>query len=267
MPNRIIKETICTSDDINGLSWIEEVFFYRLIVSCDDYGRMDARPAILKARLFPLKDITVKQVENALSKLVSVGMVRVYEYDRQPYLLLEKWAKHQRIRDSKEKFPEPPKNSICGESRRVAASCGELRPESQSQSESQSESQSNTPALREAAGALESLFEKFWEAYPRKEAKLAARKAFEKLKPDEALLAEMIPWLEKACQSEQWQDKSKIPHPATWLNQKRWEGDPPPMPRTQADRRPDPLAWLKNQIAEGRAEEARSAISSSGGST
>ena len=56
MPNRIIKESICTSDSIDSLSWFEEVLFYRLIVNCDDYGRFDGRPSIIKSRLFPLKE-------------------------------------------------------------------------------------------------------------------------------------------------------------------------------------------------------------------
>jgi hypothetical protein len=97
MPNRIIKESICSSEDINALSWFEEVLFYRLITACDDYGRMDARPAILRARLFPLRDVTNKQIDAALSKLVTVGMVRVYKYDRQLLLQLENWGKHQRL--------------------------------------------------------------------------------------------------------------------------------------------------------------------------
>lgn len=109
MPNRIIKESICYSEDVNKLSWAEEVFFYRLIVHCDDYGRLDARPAILKAKLFPLKDITAKQVETFLNKLVTVGMVRVYEYDRQPFLQLLAWEKHQQIRAKKSKYPAPDK--------------------------------------------------------------------------------------------------------------------------------------------------------------
>lgn len=46
MPNRIIKESICTSDTLSRLSDFQENFFYRLIVSVDDYGRLDARPAI-----------------------------------------------------------------------------------------------------------------------------------------------------------------------------------------------------------------------------
>ena len=36
MPNRIIRESICTSDSVDKLSWFEEVLFYRLIVNCDD---------------------------------------------------------------------------------------------------------------------------------------------------------------------------------------------------------------------------------------
>ncbi len=43
MPNRIIKESICRSEEIDSLSWFEEVLFYRLIVTCDDFGRYDGR--------------------------------------------------------------------------------------------------------------------------------------------------------------------------------------------------------------------------------
>lgn len=79
MPNRIIKESIRTSDSINELSWFEECLFYRLIVSCDDYGRFDGRPAIIKGSCFPLKDgVTTNNIEKALSKLVSAGLVKRY---------------------------------------------------------------------------------------------------------------------------------------------------------------------------------------------
>lgn len=105
MPNRIIKESICTSDSIDQLTWFEESFFYRLIVNCDDYGRFDARPAILKARLFPLKSVTDKQICDALNKLSTVGIVQVYEYDQKPYLQLVTWEKHQQMRAKKSKYP------------------------------------------------------------------------------------------------------------------------------------------------------------------
>lgn len=60
MPNRIIKESICRSEEIDSLSWFEEVLFYRLIVTCDDFGRYDGRAKIIKGSCFPLKDITEK---------------------------------------------------------------------------------------------------------------------------------------------------------------------------------------------------------------
>ena len=108
MPNRIIKESICTSDSIDGLSWFEEAFFYRLIVNCDDYGRFDGRPAVIKSRLFPLKDnVTAKSVEAAIHKLASVELVALYEFEGKPYLHLPTWDKHQQVRAQRSKYPAP----------------------------------------------------------------------------------------------------------------------------------------------------------------
>ncbi len=107
MPNRIIKESICRSDSIDSLSWFEEVMFYRLIVVCDDYGRFDGRAAIIKGSCFPLKDVTVKQIDKSLNKLVSVGLVRRYEAGGRPYLQMSTWEKHQQIRAKRSKFPAP----------------------------------------------------------------------------------------------------------------------------------------------------------------
>lgn len=105
MPNRILKESIRTSDSINELSWFEEVLFYRLMVSCDDYGRFDGRIAIIKGTCFPLKDITNKTIESALNKLVKVGLVGHYEVEEKPYLQLLAWEKHQTVRAKKSKYP------------------------------------------------------------------------------------------------------------------------------------------------------------------
>ncbi len=107
MPNRLIKESICTSDSLDGLSWFEEAFFYRLIVNCDDYGRTDARPKILKSRLFPLKgDIREDQIVTALYRLSLADIVQVYMNDERPYLQLRTWSKHQQIRNKRSKFPD-----------------------------------------------------------------------------------------------------------------------------------------------------------------
>lgn len=108
MPNRIIKESICRSDSIDSLSWFEEVLFYRLIVVCDDFGRFDGRPAVVKGSCFPLKDdITKKQIADALEKLSTAGLVRGYEVRGKSFLQLTAWEKHQQIRAKNSKYPSP----------------------------------------------------------------------------------------------------------------------------------------------------------------
>lgn len=118
MPNRILKESICSSEDIDKLKPFEEIFFYRLIVKCDDFGRYDARPKVLKSALFPIKDgVTAKNVEDALHTLASVGLVKLYEVDGRPFLFLPTWLSHQQKRANKSKFPEPRVSDItCNQS-------------------------------------------------------------------------------------------------------------------------------------------------------
>jgi len=70
-------------------------------------------------------------------------------------------------------------------------------------------------------------FDRFWESYPRKEAKQTAKRAFEKLNPDEALLQTMLEAIERFKGTAQWKEENGrfIPHPATWINQRRWEDE------------------------------------------
>lgn len=109
MPNRIIKESICSSDNLNNLTAEEEVFFYRLTVNCDDYGRLDARPQILRAKCFPLKldKIKEKDIEKWLSSLARENLIILYKIDGREYLQLATWADHQQVRAKKSKYPAP----------------------------------------------------------------------------------------------------------------------------------------------------------------
>jgi hypothetical protein len=114
MPNRIIKESICSSANLNELSPEEEVFFYRLIVSCDDFGRLDARPPILRAKCFPLKlnTITDEAIVNRLKSLQIHKLIRLYIIEGQPYLEMVTWDKHQQVRAKRSKYPDPDGNLI-----------------------------------------------------------------------------------------------------------------------------------------------------------
>lgn len=100
MPNRLLREGITTSDRIESLSEAEEVFYYRLLVVADDFGRMDARPAILKAQCFPLRDsATPARIEQWLAALAEKGLiVRYSSPDGAPLLAVNRWEQRVRSR-------------------------------------------------------------------------------------------------------------------------------------------------------------------------
>lgn len=114
MPNRIIKESICSSDDINKLTPEEEIFFYRLITQVDDYGRLDARPQILRAKCFPLRvdQVTDDAIRVWLSNLAEATLIKLYNSNGKTYLQLTTWEKHQRIRAHVSKYPDPDGNFV-----------------------------------------------------------------------------------------------------------------------------------------------------------
>ena len=132
MANRIIKESICRSDEINNLSWFEEALFYRLIVNCDDFGRFDGREKVIKGSCFPLKDIPDSEINAAVDNLAAQGLLVKYEAKGKIVLQLTSWEKHQRIRNKVPKYPGPEEankylSADCGELRRVAADCNNSR--------------------------------------------------------------------------------------------------------------------------------------------
>lgn len=158
MPNRILKESICTSEEIDQLKPEEEVFFYRLMVVCDDFGLMDARPAILKARCYPLKSTDIKLVQRYLTRLQEIGLVTVYQVNGKPYLHITSWEKHQQIRAKRAKFPMPEEGEeiIC----KQLISNAPVNQSNPIQSESNPNPNPN-PNLHET-----DLFEAAWATYP-----------------------------------------------------------------------------------------------------
>lgn len=68
-------------------------------------------------------------------------------------------------------------------------------------------------------------FDTFWEKYPRKTGKGEAWRSWSKARLP--TLADILESLEKQKLSAQWKKDNGqfIPHPATWLNQRRWEDE------------------------------------------
>jgi uncharacterized protein YdaU (DUF1376 family) len=71
-------------------------------------------------------------------------------------------------------------------------------------------------------------FDEFWQKYPKKVGKEAARKSFLKMVKNQTVFDEVIKSLEWQTKSDQWlKDGGQfIPNPATYLNQGRWQDEP-----------------------------------------
>lgn len=140
MPTRILRDGILTSERVNLLDWEAEVFYRRLLSVGDDFGLFDARPAILRPSLYPLKLDQMREtnIQRCLNDCSAAGLVRLYEVKGKQYGVIVNYG--QRIRkESKPRYPVTPEVAelfsdfpqfveLRGDSRRSAADCGEPPP-------------------------------------------------------------------------------------------------------------------------------------------
>lgn len=100
----------------------------------------------------------------------------------------------------------------------------------------------------------------FWEAYPKKVGKGGAFISWERQSPDLPVVLGALAW---QCQLADWlkEGGAYVPNPATYLNQRRWEDEPPAMPNGASHARPGArgaalnvdhgLEWLAKRGGEG----------------
>ncbi len=104
---RYLKSGIRDSESIENLSPIAENLYYRLLVTVDDFGRYDARPAMIKAACFPIKDsINATKTEALLKELAQHGLIEIYVEQDKPFLQMTKWDNIPRAKESK--YPANP---------------------------------------------------------------------------------------------------------------------------------------------------------------
>lgn len=150
------------------------------------------------------------------------------------------------------------------DSQRVAESCSELPPNPIQYNPNPNQNPNPSPSRKREATEQNELFDRFWSVYPRKEAKAKAKTAFEKLKPDEELLLKMIDAVEKQKKTDQWtRDGGQyIPHPSTWLNQRRWEDEiPVNVPVQQRQQRVLPAQNFQQRDYTGVDDELKETLS------
>lgn len=191
----------------------------------DREGRFKWRPRDIKTDVLPYDNVSMEEVLTALERF---AFIQSYEVDGKKYAWIPAFKEHQHVnvREPASDIPEPPKNKNA-RAKRVPAPVpnGEVK---------------------EGKGKEGDIsFDAFWNAYPRKEAKGDAIRAFAKARettPAETLIAGALAYA--ALRSGQDPKFTKLP--ATWLNKLCWTDDnlggfdPASMPS------PERLAELKD---------------------
>jgi len=211
MPNRYLRESYIESERINSLSDAAEVFWTRLLVKVDDFGRAEANPKLLRAKLYPLKLEQVREatVERLLAECQKARLVRLYAVEGKQYLQMERWEKG---RASVSKYPNPPEQTPTD-----SGVCKSMRTDSP---DYDTDYDTDTDMRRRRGEE----FELFWQSYPKRRNKGDAEKAWKKVKVEFPVI---LSALETQSKSPDWtKDNGKyIPYPASWLNGRRWEDE------------------------------------------
>lgn len=249
MPDRLIRESWCSSSKIDRLTPFEETVFARLIVNCDDFGRIDGRIAVLRSKLFVIRQrMSLARIEAALQHLQEVGLIQCYTAEGAPYVQLIGWGDHQRIRAQRSRYPAPPdirlantgvskayhpapaksntKDTVpagtCGQLPADACECNEIQSNTNTNPKEESNSRYNPSAC--ARAEYSDGFEQFWKLYPKKVDKEQCYIVYQSLNGD-SILPSLLQSLQEQIDGERWKVSAGrfIPRPERWLQDGRWD--------------------------------------------
>ena len=228
---RSIKPGFFTNDVLAEISPLGRLLFIGLWTIADRAGRLEDRPRRIKAEVLPYDDC---DCDTTLSELQRHGFILRYEANGERFIQVLNFCKHQNphVKESESTIPAPDEHGANGENTRVNTghhTSMVQAPETHSLSPADSLNpitdsplpEPDTPRTRASEH-----FDRFWSAYPRKTAKRDAERAFRRLDPGPEQLDEMLSAIARQRLWSQWQ-QGYIPHPATWINGKRWQDEEP----------------------------------------
>lgn len=259
-----MKPSFFKNELLADVAYEWRILFAGLWGLADRNGRLEERPRLIKAEVFPHDTLNVV---DGLSCLDAVGLITRYTTSTgQRLIAIPCWSKHAKpFSDEPAKFPGPAGNQPTAQlppaadptlafeddddeqnrpekapfedregGLRTLTSTSVLGTLDSSLLPGTSDLSPHGGAARAAEGGpatrstLVERFERFWQAYPRRQGRGAAFRTWERLKPNDALLERMLAAIAEQRRSHDWlKDGGQyIPHPATWLNNTRWLDEP-----------------------------------------
>jgi hypothetical protein len=232
--SRNIKPAFFKNYDLADAGPIAQLLFAGLWCLADREGRLEDKPRLIKAELFPYYDC---DVNGELTVLERLKVVRRYQGCGVAVVEVLNFKKHQAPHNTEKASVLPAFSCDAPLQATPAVVNGYLTVNSPSNNDGKTPDSLIPDSLIPDSLIPDSAptspvvdFDSFWKLYPRKTAKAEAQKAWAKLNPDHSLVTEIAAGLADHIDCADWvkDDGNFIPHGSTWLNQRRWEDSPKP---------------------------------------
>ncbi|MFI2663717.1 hypothetical protein [Micromonospora carbonacea] len=105
---RTIKPSFFKSEDVSVLPMRARLTWIGLWTHCDDQGRTKDNARLIKGDVWPLDDVSLRDIEDDLAVLAAHGRIIRYEVGGTRYLEIVNWHDHQKIsKPSPSRIPGP----------------------------------------------------------------------------------------------------------------------------------------------------------------
>ncbi|MEH6565585.1 MAG: phage replication protein [Halopseudomonas sp.] len=236
---RNIKPGLFKNEVLGVADPLATLLFEGLWLLADRDGRLEDRPLRIRAEIFPYRDGL--DIESLLNWLSDNEFIVRYTCEGKRYIQVNNFEKHQNPHKNEAPSEIPAFSEGCTTSEKIgtrsenigSAPADSLIPDSLIPDSLQPPC---APPVRDEAPSSDDLFAKFYRLYPNKKGKANAVKAWNKLKLTDDLINQIFDGLARYCVSADWlKDGGQfVPHPATWLNGKRWEDEVKPASNVHA---------------------------------
>lgn len=106
---RTIKPSFFRSEDVSVLPLRARLTWIGLWTQCDDAGRTKDNARLIKGDIWPLDDVSLKDIEDDLATLANHGRIVRYTVAGGQFLSIVNWRGHQAIpKPSPSRYPPPP---------------------------------------------------------------------------------------------------------------------------------------------------------------